>query len=494
MPDLIIVDGSKEQVKAVNQALKELGLTTTIIGLAKDEKHQTAKIITSDLKELDFQGQAKIKNFLANCQAEVHRYALNFHRKLHRQSILYNKSPFLRELREIKPPKLKITKECSGCGDKFIFSSSEDYDYCSSCELNGSRYLPGRKTENKCSECGDGSGIIKFPNQPPRACKTCHLAKIALLEQAKSQLPKLEKSLEQITQLKQTLAFTQNTAQNYLQSLQSAQAKITELEEELKTKKIFTEAPEENSTELKTKIQQLEDQILELRLEKIKDFGDYYQKKQELETELELNINEGVNEIHRLENKLIATNKKKLELQQKLSQAQGQNAQLELKLIDNQEPRINYEIYPAQKPVQSASKISQSALKTAYQKLAAIVIIPLTTTPLPDIPFHIPIELAGKKGKILPEQIRSVDKKRVGKLIGSKKILQPITAERDNFQATQPLLEQKITDLETALLNLAKQKIKEAKVQELNNVEKNLNDLARKFNELQAKKAKLERE
>ncbi|CAH1762792.1 322_t:CDS:2 [Entrophospora sp. SA101] len=162
---------------------------------------------------------------------------------------------------------------------------------------------------------------------------------------------------------------------------------------------------------------------------------------------------------------------------------------------------INYEIYPAQKPVQSASKISQSALKTAYQKLAAIklgrtavVIIPLTTTPLPDIPFHIPIELAGKKGKILPEQIRSVDKKRVGKLIGSKKILQPITAERDNFQATQPLLEQKITDLETALLNLAKQKIKEAKVQELNNVEKNLNDLARKFNELQAKKAKLERE
>ncbi|CAH1762791.1 321_t:CDS:2 [Entrophospora sp. SA101] len=389
MPDLIIVDGSKEQVKAVNQALKELGLTTTIIGLAKDEKHQTAKIITSDLKELDFQGQAKIKNFLANCQAEVHRYALNFHRKLHRQSILYNKSPFLRELRgfiyvividndvlselfltpfslwsisqkpmtkrpltinnktpvgsEIKPPKLKITKECSGCGDKFIFSSSEDYDYCSSCELNGSRYLPGRKTENKCSECGDGSGIIKFPNQPPRACKTCHLAKIALLEQAKSQLPKLEKSLEQITQLKQTLAFTQNTAQNYLQSLQSAQAKITELEEELKTKKIFTEAPEENSTELKTKIQQLEDQILELRLEKIKDFGDYYQKKQELETELELNINEGVNEIHRLENKLIATNKKKLELQQKLSQAQGQNAQLELKLIDNQEPSsFNY--------------------------------------------------------------------------------------------------------------------------------------------------------
>jgi mRNA-degrading endonuclease toxin of MazEF toxin-antitoxin module len=47
-----------------------------------------------------------------------------------------------------------------------------------------------------------------------------------------------------------------------------------------------------------------------------------------------------------------------------------------------------------------------------------VVIIPFTTTPMPDIPFHIPIEFAGKKGKILPEQIRSVDKKRVGKIMG----------------------------------------------------------------------------
>lgn len=47
-----------------------------------------------------------------------------------------------------------------------------------------------------------------------------------------------------------------------------------------------------------------------------------------------------------------------------------------------------------------------------------VIIIPLTTTPMPDIPFHIPIEFDGKNGKILPEQIRSVDKKRVGKLMG----------------------------------------------------------------------------
>jgi mRNA interferase MazF len=47
-----------------------------------------------------------------------------------------------------------------------------------------------------------------------------------------------------------------------------------------------------------------------------------------------------------------------------------------------------------------------------------VVIIPLTTTPMPDIPFHVPIEFDGKEAKILPEQIRSVDKKRIGKKIG----------------------------------------------------------------------------
>lgn len=37
---------------------------------------------------------------------------------------------------------------------------------------------------------------------------------------------------------------------------------------------------------------------------------------------------------------------------------------------------------------------------------------------MPDIPFHIPIEFDEEEAKILPEQIRSVDKKRVGDKIG----------------------------------------------------------------------------
>src|SRR6185437_2255825 len=83
--------------------------------------------------------------------------------------------------------------------------------------------------------------------------------------------------------------------------------------------------------ELKKKISELEDRILELRLDKLKEFGEYQQEKKDLEKELTDNINYGVQEINKLENKLRTINKKKLELQEQLSQTQSKNARLELK-------------------------------------------------------------------------------------------------------------------------------------------------------------------
>jgi chromosome segregation ATPase len=126
-----------------------------------------------------------------------------------------------------------------------------------------------------------------------------------------------------IKQLKQDLLFTQNTANNYLTSLSAAQAQITQLQEQIK----------ENPAELKTKITQLEDQILQLRLDKIKEFSEYYETKQDLESELDQNISLAVKEIVKLKDQLKELNKKKLTLQQKLGQASSKNAQLELKLI-----------------------------------------------------------------------------------------------------------------------------------------------------------------
>ena len=82
---------------------------------------------------------------------------------------------------ETQRPKslLKVKKECFGCGNNFICSSAENFDYCQNCQLNGSRHIP---KENRCPECGDGSGIIKFSNQPPRVCKICSLKPVSQVQ------------------------------------------------------------------------------------------------------------------------------------------------------------------------------------------------------------------------------------------------------------------------------------------------------------------------
>ncbi|SRR6266487_4745064 len=50
-------------------------------------------------------------------------------------------------LADHEPKRLKIKKECSGCGDYFTASKLAKYDYCQACGLNGNRYI-----QNRCAE------------------------------------------------------------------------------------------------------------------------------------------------------------------------------------------------------------------------------------------------------------------------------------------------------------------------------------------------------
>ena len=89
----MIVDGGKGQIKAVLNVFQNLNLKISVIGLVKNERHQTEKIITSKspdakIQQLSFPRQGEIKNFLTNLQEEVHNYVISFHRKLHRKTIL----------------------------------------------------------------------------------------------------------------------------------------------------------------------------------------------------------------------------------------------------------------------------------------------------------------------------------------------------------------------------------------------------------------------
>jgi excinuclease ABC subunit C len=81
-PQLVIVDGGVAQVQAGLQALKSLNLTIPVVGLFKNERHQTKGLITSEGEIIDLTTQPSLFFFLIRLQDEVHRFALKFHQRL----------------------------------------------------------------------------------------------------------------------------------------------------------------------------------------------------------------------------------------------------------------------------------------------------------------------------------------------------------------------------------------------------------------------------
>ena len=79
LPDLILVDGGLNQVKAAVLACMEAGASSIpIFGLYKNDKHQTAGVIGPDERTYEFDNKA-IFFMLTRMQDEVHRFAITFH-------------------------------------------------------------------------------------------------------------------------------------------------------------------------------------------------------------------------------------------------------------------------------------------------------------------------------------------------------------------------------------------------------------------------------
>lgn len=83
MPNLIIVDGGKPQVRAAKEILVNLNLDLPLIGLAKDDRHRTDMIITSNLQEIKLDKKSNVFLILEAMQEEVHRFAITFFKQTH---------------------------------------------------------------------------------------------------------------------------------------------------------------------------------------------------------------------------------------------------------------------------------------------------------------------------------------------------------------------------------------------------------------------------
>lgn len=84
LPDLILMDGGKVQMRAAMEVLEdELGLSIPIAGMVKDEKHKTAHLLYGEeYEQIELDPTSQAFHLLQRIQEEVHRYAITFHRQV----------------------------------------------------------------------------------------------------------------------------------------------------------------------------------------------------------------------------------------------------------------------------------------------------------------------------------------------------------------------------------------------------------------------------
>ncbi|MCH5349470.1 MAG: excinuclease ABC subunit UvrC [Oscillospiraceae bacterium] len=82
MPDLILLDGGKGQVNAVEPILREMGITVPLFGMVKDNNHRTRAIATSGA-EISISGTKSAFMLVTRIQDEVHRFSITYQRKKH---------------------------------------------------------------------------------------------------------------------------------------------------------------------------------------------------------------------------------------------------------------------------------------------------------------------------------------------------------------------------------------------------------------------------
>ncbi len=88
LPDLIFLDGGRGHVAAVAPLLSEMGITTPVYGLVKDNKHHTRGVIAPNGEEISVTKNRAVFSLLTRLQDEVHRYTITYQTNKHRKASL----------------------------------------------------------------------------------------------------------------------------------------------------------------------------------------------------------------------------------------------------------------------------------------------------------------------------------------------------------------------------------------------------------------------
>ena len=80
LPDLILLDGGKGHVAAVQPILDEQGFQIPLFGMVKDDKHRTRAIALTG-GEIAISSHRRAFTLVSSIQDEVHRFAIGYHRQ-----------------------------------------------------------------------------------------------------------------------------------------------------------------------------------------------------------------------------------------------------------------------------------------------------------------------------------------------------------------------------------------------------------------------------
>ena len=105
-PDLIVLDGGRNQMMVCREILKSFNLKIPIVGLVKDSKHRTSHLLNDNLEEVKLDVKSNLFLYLAKIQEEVHRFAITYHRNIKAKGLLVSTLDMIPGIGEVRRKEL----------------------------------------------------------------------------------------------------------------------------------------------------------------------------------------------------------------------------------------------------------------------------------------------------------------------------------------------------------------------------------------------------
>ncbi|MBE6861375.1 MAG: excinuclease ABC subunit UvrC [Ruminococcus sp.] len=106
-PDLILLDGGKGHVSAVQPVIRELGLAIPVFGMVKDSKHRT-RAIAAGGNEIQINNLKSAFMLVTRIQDEVHRFSVSFMHSRHKKKTYKSELTSVRGIGDKKAAKLML--------------------------------------------------------------------------------------------------------------------------------------------------------------------------------------------------------------------------------------------------------------------------------------------------------------------------------------------------------------------------------------------------